>query len=165
LTAGALYHGFAMTTRAVLCYIRQDGRVLLQHKAPHRFGGGYWNAPGGKIANGESPEEATVREVREETGLTVSDVRYLGTLTFYVEGVEGPDIEAHVFVAGAFEGVVEANDEGPLEWVPEGALPYDKMWEDDRLWLPHVLAGHRVCGSFRFSAAYEKMLAHELEVE
>lgn len=154
-----------MPTRAVLCYIREDGHILLQHKAPDRFGGGYWNAPGGKIANGESPVEATIREVREETGLTVSDLRDLGTLTFYVQGVEGPDIEAHVFIAGAFEGAVEANDEGPLEWVAEDALPYDKMWEDDRLWLPHVLGGRRVRGSFRFSAGYEQMLDHELEVE
>ena len=47
-----------MPTEAVLCYIRDGGRVLLQHKAEGRFGGGFWNAPGGKIVDGESPEQA-----------------------------------------------------------------------------------------------------------
>jgi len=154
-----------VTTNAVLCYIRDGGRVLLQHKAEGRFGGGFWNAPGGKIAVGESPEAAAAREVREETGLTVDGLRDCGTIVFFVEGVEGPDIHVHVFEAGRFEGTLQANEEGPLEWVPEGALPYDQMWEDDRLWVPHVLAGRRVRGSFRFSAGYERLVEHELEVE
>ncbi len=154
-----------MTTHAVLCYIRSNGHVLLQHKAPGRFGGGFWNAPGGKIVDGESPEQAATREVLEETGLTVRDLRDRGTLTFYVDRVDGPDIHVHVFVAGEFEGEVEANDEGPLEWIADDALPYDEMWEDDRIWVPHVLAGRRICGSFRFSAGYEKMLDHELTLE
>lgn len=154
-----------MPTNAVLCYIRDAGRVLLQHKAEGRFGGGFWNAPGGKIIDGESPEQAAVREVREETGLTVRDLSDYGAITFYQDGIEGPDIHVHVFVAGRFEGALQANDEGPLEWIAEDDLPYDQMWEDDRLWVPHVLAGRRVRGSFRFSAGYGGLLSHELRVE
>ena len=67
-----------MANDRVLCYIRDRGRVLLQLKADGRFGAGFWNGPGGKAAEGESPEEAAVREVREETGLTVRVVRLLG---------------------------------------------------------------------------------------
>jgi 8-oxo-dGTP diphosphatase len=154
-----------VTTNAVLCYIRDRGRVLLQRKAEGRFGGGFWNAPGGKIVDGESPEQAAVREVREETGLRVDGLRHCGTIVFYVEGVDGPDIHVHVFEAGEFEGTPTANEEGPLEWIAEDALPYGQMWEDDRLWVPHVLAGRRVRGSFRFSANYGRLLSHELEVE
>jgi 8-oxo-dGTP diphosphatase len=154
-----------MTTNAVLCYIRDGGRVLLQHKAEGRFGGGFWNAPGGKIVDGESPEQAAVREVREETGLTVRDLCNYGTITFYQDGIEGPDIHVHVLVAGRFEGTLQANDEGPLEWIAEDGLPYDEMWADDRLWVPHVLAGRRVRGSFRFSEHYKKMLNYDLEVD
>jgi 8-oxo-dGTP diphosphatase len=154
-----------MATNAVLCYIRDGGRVLLQHKAEGRFGAGFWNAPGGKIVDGESPEQAAVREVREETGLTVRDLCDYGTITFYQDGIEGPDIHVHVFVAGGFEGALQANDEGPLEWIVEDDLPYDEMWEDDRLWVPHVLAGRRIRGSFRFSAGYGRLLSDELRVE
>ena len=153
-----------MTTNAVLCYIRDGGRVLLQHKAEGRFGGGFWNAPGGKIVDCESPEQAAVREIHEETGLAVSDLRDVGTITFYLDGIEEPDIYVYVFVAGRFEGTLRANDEGPIEWITEEALLYDQMWEDDRLWVPHLLAGRRIRGSFRFSEHYGRLLTHQVEV-
>jgi 8-oxo-dGTP diphosphatase len=153
-----------MTTNAVLCYIRDGGRVLLQLKADGRFGGGFWNGPGGKIAEGESPEEAAVREVREETGLIVRDLRDCGALTFYVEGIEGPDINVRVYMTERFAGELQASEEGALSWFPEDALPYDQMWEDDRVWVPHVLAGRRVRASFRFSANYGKLLRHQIRV-
>lgn len=154
-----------MPTNAVLCYIRANGRVLLQRKAPGRFGGGYWNAPGGKIADGETAAAAARREVLEETGLTVHDLRDHGTVTFYLDAIEEPDIIVHVFTAEGFEGALQPSQEGPLDWFLEDRLPYDEMWEDDRLWLPHVLAGRRVRGWFWFSAGYERLLRHELTVE
>jgi 8-oxo-dGTP diphosphatase len=154
-----------MTTHAVLCYIREGGRVLLQQKAPGRFGAGYWNAPGGKIAGGESPEEAVRREVLEETGLTLHDTRDLGTVTFYQDGVDGPDIHVHVFVSDRFAGTPTPNEEGPLEWFAEDSLPYDDMWEDDVLWVPEVLANRPVRGSFWFTSEYARMVRYELEIE
>jgi 8-oxo-dGTP diphosphatase len=159
------YHSAVMTTHAVLCYIRDDGRVLLQQKAPGRFGEGFWNAPGGKMIGGETPEQATRREVLEETGLMVAGLIDHGTITFYVDGTEGPDIIVRVFASRRFVGTLQANEEGPLEWFAEESLPYDEMWEDDRLWVPHVLAGRRVRGSFRFTEGYGRMTEHELEVE
>lgn len=154
-----------MPTHAVLCYIRDGGRVLLQHKAPGRFGGGLWNAPGGKMTDGESPEQTARREVLEETGLTVDGLSDHGTITFFVDGTEGPDIIVRVFSSRRFEGVLQANEEGPLEWFADDALPYGEMWEDDRLWVPHVLASRRVRGSFRFTEGYGRMVEHELDVE
>src|SRR3972149_6364738 len=60
-----------MPIEATVCLIRQDGKLLLQKKASERFGGGKWDGPGGKLRPGESPAEGVVREVEEETGLTV----------------------------------------------------------------------------------------------
>jgi len=154
-----------MGTTGVLCYIRTGGRVLLQLKADGRFGGGWWNAPGGKLADGESPLAAIVREVREETGLEVDGLREHGTLTFYFGSAIEPDMIVHVFSTEQYHGQLRANDEGRLEWVAEERLPYDQMWPDDRIWLPHLLAGRRFSGTFRLSADYQRLLEHELTVE
>lgn len=152
-----------MTVRAVLCYIRQEGRVLLQRKAAGLWGAGKWNAPGGKCLPGEDPKEAAVREVREETGLYVRDLRFCGMLHFTFGAGERPDWVVYVFCATGFRGTPRAGDEGELRWHPVDALPLDAMWPDDRLWIPHLLAGHRFVGRFCFDAAAEHLLAHRIE--
>lgn len=153
-----------MPTNAVLCYIRDRGRVLLQLKADGRFGGGFWNGPGGKIAEGESPEQAAVREVREETGLVVAGLRDHGTLVFYFGEAQEPQIIVRVFSTERFSGTLQANEEGRLEWLPEDALPFGRMWPDDRLWVPHLLAGRCFRGVFRLSDDHTRILEQELEV-
>jgi 8-oxo-dGTP pyrophosphatase MutT (NUDIX family) len=154
-----------MPADGVVCYIRDRGRVLLQLKAEGRFGGGYWNAPGGKLTDGESPVEAAVREVREETGLTVEDLRGHGTLRFHFGETAESDITVHVFSTERFAGTVTPNEEGRLEWIDEAALPYAQMWADDAIWLPHLLAGRRFDGTFWFSEDMRQLLSHELRVE
>jgi aminoglycoside phosphotransferase (APT) family kinase protein/8-oxo-dGTP pyrophosphatase MutT (NUDIX family) len=154
-----------MATRGTVCYLRRDGQVLLQLKAEGRFGGGLWNAPGGKIEAGESPADATVREMREETGLTVRDLFEHGTLTFFFGETAEPDYTVHIFSTSAFGGALQPNDEGPLEWHPEAALPYERMWPDDTVWLPHLLAGHRFHGEFRLSSDLTRVIEHELRLD
>lgn len=149
----------------VVCYIRQNGRVLLQLKADGRFGGGWWNAPGGKIAGGESPLEAARREVHEETGLEVGELREHGILTFLFGDSLDPSFSVHIFSTGSFAGELRPSDEGRLEWFAEDALPYHQMWPDDRVWLPHLMAGRRFRGAFRLSADHQTLLEHELVVE
>ena len=152
------------TTIGSLCYIRDNGRVLLQMKAEGRFGGGLWNGPGGKLLDGESPEQAIVREVREETGLSIRDLRDHGTLTFYLGDTREPTYMVYVFSTTRFEGELRPSDEGVPAWHPEDALPYDRMWPDDRVWVPHMLAGRRVRGVFRLSPDLKRLVSHELEV-
>jgi len=154
-----------MRPNGVVCYIRDQSRILLQLKAPDRFGGGWWNAPGGKLIDGETPVEAVVREVHEETGLSVEDLREHGSLTFFFGDAPEPDFTVYVFATDRFEGTVTASEEGELAWFDEAALPYDKMWADDRVWLPHVLAGRRVEGVFRLSDDHKRLLEHELRVD
>jgi 8-oxo-dGTP diphosphatase len=154
-----------MRPNGVVCYIRDNGRVLLPLKPPGRFGGGWWNAPGGKLVDGETPLDAAVREVREETGLTVRDLREHGSLTFYFGDAPTPDFTVFVFSTTRFEGTVTPSDEGDLAWFEEGQLPYDNMWADDTVWLPHVLAGRRVEGVFRLSDDHKRLLEHELRVD
>ncbi len=153
-----------MPTTGAVCYIRQNGRVLLQLKAEGRFGGGWWNAPGGKLDDGETAEEAVTREVEEETSLSVTDLHQHGTLTFYFGDTNEPDYLVHVFSAAQFAGEPRDSEEGRLEWFDEEALPYDRMWPDDHIWLPDLLAGRSFRGTFYLTADYKRIVSYEYEL-
>ena len=146
---------------STLCYLFQDGKVLLQKKSSGRFGEGKWNAPGGKLRLGESPPAAAIREVREETGLEVKGVEEAGLLNFRDEA--GKSFSVHVFTAQDFSGEVRGNEEGELQWFPTQELPFDQMWEDDRIWVPKLLKKEKFQGSFLFTRKFKKLISHQME--
>jgi len=150
---------------ATLCYIFDDNRILLQKKAEGRFGGGKWNAPGGKIKTFETPIRAVIREVREETGLKVSNVSQVGILTFLEEDGKdkiGKFFTVHVFKAGAYSGEMRNSPEGKLKWFDTDSIPYDGMWEDDTVWFPAVLNDKGFRGDFLFTKGFKKMIDHKM---
>ncbi|MDR5709410.1 MAG: 8-oxo-dGTP diphosphatase [Armatimonadota bacterium] len=154
-----------MSIRAVLCYIVRDGEVLLLRKAAGLWGEGKWNAPGGKVLPGEDPREAAVRETYEETGLHVGALRHRGVLHFTFGEGALVDWIVDVYWTDACVGELRAGDEGELRWFPLHQLPYEEMWPDDRLWLPHLLAGRRFRGRFHFDGTAQHLLHYELHVE
>lgn len=139
-----------MTTFATLCFLVRDGQVLLLRKADGLWGGGKWNGPGGKLLPGEDPEEGAAREVREETGLVAHHLQFAGVLRFYFGRGRAPGWVVYVFTCQEFSGTVAEGREGILRWHPADQLPLDRMWEDDRYWLPRVLSGGRVWAEFWF---------------
>ncbi len=153
-----------MPTIGAVCYIRQNSRVLLQLKAEGRFGGGWWNAPGGKVEDGETPEEGAIRETKEETSMDVSDLRSHGVITFYFGETQAPDYYLHVFSATHFVGEPHDSEEGRLEWFDEAALPYDQMWPDDHIWLPDLLADRSFRGTFYLTADYKRIVSYEYDL-
>jgi 8-oxo-dGTP diphosphatase len=147
------------TVRAVLCYINKSNEYLLILKSKGKFGEGFWNAPGGKIEPNEKPEEAVRREVFEETGLKVLELIKAGSLEFFFgKAKQMPDWVVDVFVCSRFEGKLIESQEGKLRWFKKNALPYDKMWADDRHWLPLLVQGKRFEGSFIFSEDSKELL-------
>ncbi len=152
------------TIRAVLCHLKRDNHYLLLLKAGGRFGGGFWNAPGGKIEPDETAEAAAIREVKEETGLSVRKLAKAGSLEFYFgHGKVKPDWTCEVFTSTEFSGELKESSEGRLEWFSEGNIPLDQMWEDDRYWMPLLTSGQRFHGVFEFSSDSTKLVAHKVE--
>ncbi len=150
-----------MVVEATLCFIFKEDKILLIYKKKG-FGKGKVNGVGGRIEEGESLEEAAKREVREEVGLEVDDLEYVGLLEFYSTNLE-PDWRVHVFKTSTAEGVPAESEEAKPLWFKIKEIPYDLMWEDSRIWLPLLLKGRGFRGRFWFSEDYSKMLKYEIK--
>ena len=118
-----------------LCYLERNGAYLILHrtKKVHDENGDKWIGVGGKFEPGESPEECALREVREETGLTMLKPKFRGIVTFVSDewGVE----YMHLFVCTDFTGDLIECDEGDLVWLPKRELLGKKMWAGDKIFL------------------------------
>ena len=133
--------------RATLLFVLNDDQVLLIRKK-RGLGAGNINGPGGHIEQDETPLQCAVRETREELKITPLNVSPRGELRFHSD--DFPRIHGYVFVATDYRGTATETDEAVPLWTPVDSIPYEEMWEDDPLWLPQVLKGHRVDGRFVF---------------
>ena len=118
-----------------LCYILQEGRCLMLHrvKKEHDLNRDKWIGIGGKFEDKESPEDCLLREVREETGLTLTDYRYRGIVTFVSD--RWPTEYMHLFTATGFTGTLRECNEGELEWLDWEMLTQIPHWEGDEIFL------------------------------
>lgn len=142
---------------ATLIYLFCEDHVLMIHriKKNRDIHEGKWNGIGGKLELGESPWEGAAREIAEETGIAVSEenLQALGTLTFpNFKAFEEQDWICFLFRAlltgkRADYALIDP-DEGKLEWIPRGKLMDLNLWEGDKSFLPHVLAGEAFLGSY-----------------
>ena len=130
-----------------MCYVRGEQGVLMLHRTKKEvdINKGKWIGVGGKIENGESPAECVVREVLEETGLTIRDPQLKALITFNFldpdPSLEDWDAEyMFVFTADDFDGRIRKDcPEGDLCWFPESFLSNLDLWEGDLLFMPLVL--------------------------
>ena len=132
---------------ATLMFIERDGEVLLIEKLTG-IGQGKVNGPGGKIDPGETPAQAVIRECQEELHITPIQPMKMGELHFAMSDI--PDIHCHVFIAHDFEGEPTPTREANPLWTKVEDIPFEKRWEDDRHWLPEMLAGQKFNGRFEF---------------
>ncbi len=147
------------TEAAVLCFVRDNGQVLLIHKKTG-LGAGKINAPGGRIDPGETPEQAAVREVREEVRVVPSGLRKTGELFF--QFTDGYKLHGTVFFASHHTGTPGSTPEADPFWCPIDRIPYKRMWEDDQYWLPLALDGIPFRAYFIFNE--DKMLSKRIEI-
>ena len=152
-----------LTTVATVCHIFDGRNLLLQLKSTGLFGEGKWNGVGGKLRTREPPVEGAIREVLEETGLVVSNLKSHGILSFFFGQRIDVDWEVHVFSTSDFKGNLNPSNEGSLKWFDIDEIPYDAMWKDDRHWLPLLLKGKVFQGVFYFNKDGNKLLDFHLQ--
>ena len=145
--------------KAVIVYIKVNNNLILIHKKTG-LGAGKVNAPGGRIEKGETPEEAAVRECREEIGVTPVGIKRGAELSFIFK--DGYSLFGHVFLAEGYDGNLKETDEADPFLCPLDKIPYEKMWEDDIYWLPEALEGNFTQGWFIFDS--DRMLSKKITV-
>jgi len=143
--------------RATLLFVVRNGEVLLIRKK-RGLGAGKINGPGGRLEEGESWAECAVRETEEELVTTPTVPAPCGELRF--QFVDGYSIHVHVFRSDGCDREPQETDEAVPIWASLEAIPYDEMWEDDRIWVPMMLRRESFRGRFLFDK--DAMLDWEL---
>ncbi len=119
-----------------LIYLENSrGEYLMLHRVKKKndINHDKWIGVGGGFEHGESPEECALRETREETGLTLTNFRFRGIVTFDCEGQE--TLYMHLFTASGWTGELIDCDEGELEWVPKEKVYDLPIWEGDKIFF------------------------------
>ena len=120
-----------------LVFVLRNDEVLLIHKKTGH-GKGKVSAPGGKQEAGERLSECAAREVQEEVGIRVTNLVCRAELRFSEQ--QGPQWLGYAFTTREFSGVARQSVEADPFWCRRADIPYAKMWDDDQLWLPLILA-------------------------
>jgi len=135
-----------------LCYIEKDDCYLMLHRVKKQqdINKDKWIGIGGHFEAKESPEDCLLREVKEETGLTLTSYRFRGIVTFMTDTYDTEYM--CLYTADGFEGELIECNEGTLEWVPKSKLEELNLWEGDYIFLRLLEEGQKF---FSLKLCYE----------
>ncbi len=128
---------------ATLCYIERDGKylMLLRNRKSNDPNEGKWIGVGGKLEDGETPEDCAIREIFEETGLRATSLTRWGDVYFRSDVWECEIMR--LFLVTGFEGETADCDEGELHWVEKDRIFDLNLWDGDRIFLKYLISGRR----------------------
>lgn len=136
---------------ATLCYVRDTSRdqTLMLHrvKKDNDIHQGKWNGLGGKFEPGESAEQCVIREIFEESGLTIVEPELKGIL-FFPKFKDGVDWHVYVFIATEYSGDLIESPEGNLAWIDNSELAALNLWDGDREFFPWLDQSQFFSGRF-----------------
>ena len=136
--------------QATPLFLIEDDKILLALKK-RGFGVGKWNGVGGKPKQGESIDKAAIRECQEEISVTPEDLSKAAELTFYFPKTKPEwDQKVTVYLCNQWQGSPKETEEMAPKWFSVEDIPYQKMWADDKFWLPKVLEGDCIEADFYF---------------
>ena len=114
-----------------------DGRVLIAQRPEGKQLAGLWEFPGGKLEPGERPEEALIRELREELGIEVK-APCLAPLTFASHAYDDFHLLMPLYICRRWEGFVSSREGQALKWVKPAKLRDFPMPPADEPLIPHL---------------------------
>lgn len=133
-----------------LCLLKNKNEILLAMKK-RGFGEGKYNGVGGKIERDETPEQAMIRETEEEINVTPIKYEKVGLIEFdefYKENKQ--NLVFHLYMVYEWNGIPIESEEMKPKWFDINNIPYEKMFPDDKYWLPLILEGKKVKAYFNF---------------
>ncbi|MCL5976039.1 MAG: 8-oxo-dGTP diphosphatase [Candidatus Parvarchaeota archaeon] len=138
-----------------LCYLfdKNTNKILIAMKK-RGFGAGKLNGVGGKVEKGESITDALLRETKEEINVNLKEFEKVAVINFYFKNNPSDkdfNQRAHVFIAYKWEGEPVESEEMAPQWMDIKGLPLEKMWSDDKYWLPDILLGKKITAYFLFN--------------
>lgn len=149
--------------QTTLCYLEQGDKYLMLHRVKKENDASHdkWIGVGGKCEATESPDECMLREVKEETGLTVEQWRYRGIVTFISD--VWPCEYMHLFTASQWSGQQIVCDEGDLEWIDKQRLFDRTLWEGDKIFLRLLMDENQPFFSLKLDYKGDDLVAAKLD--
>ena len=151
--------------KVTLCFLSKDDSICLGMKK-RGFGVGKWNGFGGKLEEGETLEQAAIRELKEESGVDAREehLEPVGDIEFYFDDRPEWNLHVHIFKLVTWEGEPTESDEMLPQWYAHHEIPYEDMWVDDPLWLPDMLEGRKVQGKVFLVNEGKNIREHDFKV-
>ena len=140
-----------------LCFLIDNNRILLGMKK-RGFGQGKYVGIGGKVEENERIEDAAIREVKEEIGVTLKDIERVASLNFYFPYVEKPEFwnqRVYVFISKSWNDNITETEEILPQWFTVYKIPFETMWDDYNYWLLDMLNGKKLNAEFLFNREFK----------
>ena len=148
-----------------LALLKRKDEILLALKK-RGFGEGKYNGVGGKIKENETPEDAMIRETQEEILVTPTQYEKVGIVEFneFIKGKK-QNLVFHLYMVNEWLGEPTESDEMRPYWFKIDSIPYDKMFSDDKYWLPLIIGGKKIKAYFHFDENWNILSSNVKEVE
>lgn len=137
--------------KSVCCYLKKDECYLLlfRNKKKNDYNKNKWIGVGGHLEKDETPDQAAIREIKEETGLDVHSLECAGEVVFIYDNYQEL---MYIYEINDFSGSLIECDEGELKWIPIKDIYEYPMWDGDKAFLP-LLITHQ--NYFRLKLIYQ----------
>lgn len=154
---------FVLMKMTTLCYIENNDCYLMLHRTKKKkdVNKDKWIGIGGHAEGNETPQECLLREVKEETGLSLTSYKFRGLITFISDEYEAEMM--CLFTADGYTGELITCDEGELEWVKKSDVPQLPTWEGDAQFLKLLLEDEKRFFAMKLRYEGERLVEKSVE--